>query len=139
MVKTKVSDWVDRNFFSLAVFGGNLLAGDVHSSVAMDSHVQACQWTGSISLLTWGLLWASAYSLEVWGDNGIFLLLMAKGNFPCSYFCQYSYACWRYKSINKYVPEWNCSKLDKRDPRPKRCKMKQCAWSNTHWNLSQII
>ena len=40
-VKIKVSDWVERNFFSLTVFGGNLLAGDVHSSVTMDRHVQA--------------------------------------------------------------------------------------------------
>ena len=54
-VKIKVSDWVRRNFFSLAVFGGNLLAGDVHSSMALDIHVQAWQWIGSICLLTWGL------------------------------------------------------------------------------------
>ena len=26
-----------RGFFSLTVFGGNLLAGDVHSSVTIDS------------------------------------------------------------------------------------------------------
>ena len=37
----KVSDWVDRNFFSLTVFGGNFLAGDVHSSVTMDRHVKS--------------------------------------------------------------------------------------------------
>ena len=28
--KIKVSDLVERNFFSLAVFDSNLLAGDVH-------------------------------------------------------------------------------------------------------------
>ena len=39
-VKIKVSNWVERNFFSLTVFGGNLLADDVHSSVAMDRHIQ---------------------------------------------------------------------------------------------------
>ena len=61
--------------FRLAVFGENLLAGDVHSSVTMDRHVQAWQWIGSICLLTWGLLWASAYSLEAWSRNNIFLLL----------------------------------------------------------------
>ena len=33
--------WVERNFFSLTVFGGNLLAGNVHSRVTMDRHVQA--------------------------------------------------------------------------------------------------
>ena len=32
--------WVERNFFWLAVFGENLLAGDVYSSVALDRHVQ---------------------------------------------------------------------------------------------------
>ena len=41
LVKIKVSDWVEKNFFSLTIFGGNLLAGDVHSSVTMDGHVQA--------------------------------------------------------------------------------------------------
>ena len=60
--------------FRLAVFGGNLLTSDLHSSVTIHSHVQACQWTDSISLLTWGLLWASAYSLEAWRRNGISLL-----------------------------------------------------------------
>ena len=40
-VKSEVSDWVDRNLFSLTVFGGNPLAGDVHSSVIMDRHVQS--------------------------------------------------------------------------------------------------
>ena len=48
LFKIKVRDWVERNFFSLTVFGWNLLAGDVHSSVTMDRHVQL----------------ASAYSLE---------------------------------------------------------------------------
>ena len=38
--KIKVSDWVEMYFFSLTVFGGNLLAGDVHSSVTMDRYVQ---------------------------------------------------------------------------------------------------
>ena len=57
------------NFFSLTVFGGNLLADNVHSSVTMDRHVQACQWTGSISLLTWVLLWESACSVEGCGDT----------------------------------------------------------------------
>ena len=66
MVKTKVSDWVERNFFSLAVFHGIDLVGDVHASVTMDRHVQGWQWIGniaihhlkptlSICLLTWGL------------------------------------------------------------------------------------
>ena len=40
-VKIKISDLVETKFFSLAVFCGNLLAGDVHSSVALDRHVQA--------------------------------------------------------------------------------------------------
>ena len=75
LVKTKISDWVERNFCSLAVFGGNLLAGDVHSSVAIDRHVQSLQWTGSILQFTWGLLWASACLLEAWGDTLVFLLL----------------------------------------------------------------
>ena len=52
--------WVEWNFFSLTVFDGNLLAGDVHSSVTIDRHVQAWQWIGCIYLLTWGLLWPSA-------------------------------------------------------------------------------
>ena len=58
--------FVAEVLFRLAVFSRNLLAGDVHSNVTMDRHVQACQWTGSISLLTWRLLWASACSLEAW-------------------------------------------------------------------------
>ena len=58
---------VERNFFSLAVFGGNLL-GDIHSSVAVDRHVRSWKWIGSIYLLTGGILWASACSLEAWGD-----------------------------------------------------------------------
>ena len=66
-------DWVERNFFSMTVFSGNLLAGDVHSSVTMDGHVQAWQWIGNISLLTWGLLSASACSLEAWGRNSVSL------------------------------------------------------------------
>ena len=73
MAKIKVSDSIERNFFSLTVSGVILLAGDVHSSVTMDRHVQAWQWTGSISLLTWGLLWASICSLEVWNRNGVSL------------------------------------------------------------------
>ena len=40
-VKIKVSDGVERNFFLLTVFGGNLLAGDLHSYVIMDRHGQA--------------------------------------------------------------------------------------------------
>ena len=75
LVKTKISDWVERNFCSLAVFGGNLLAGDVHSSVATDRDVQSWQWTGSILQFTWGLPWASACLLEAWGDTLVFLLL----------------------------------------------------------------
>ena len=35
--------WVEWNFFSLTAFNGNLLAGDVHSSVTMDRNVQASQ------------------------------------------------------------------------------------------------
>ena len=31
---------LERNFFSLTVFGGILLADDVHSSVTMDRHGQ---------------------------------------------------------------------------------------------------
>ena len=68
-VKIKASDWVERNFFSLAVFGRNLLAGDVHSSMALDRHVQAWQWIGSISLVPWGLLWATACSLEAYSGH----------------------------------------------------------------------
>ena len=64
--------------FRLIVFSGNLLADDVHSSVAVDRHVQACQWTGSISLLTWGLLWGYAYWLEAWRCTLAFLLLSSK-------------------------------------------------------------
>ena len=41
LVKIKVRDWAERNFFSLTVFGGNLLADDIHASVTMDRHVQA--------------------------------------------------------------------------------------------------
>ena len=67
--------WVERNFFSLTVFGGNLLAGHVHSSIAMNRHVQSWQWIDSICLLTWGLHWASASPLETCDRNGIFLLL----------------------------------------------------------------
>ena len=74
-VKIKVSDWVERNFFSLIVFGGNLLVGDVHSSVTMDRHVQVWQWIGSIYLLIWGLPWASACSLVAWSHSLGFLLL----------------------------------------------------------------
>ena len=40
-IKIKVRDWVERNFFSLTVLRGNLLAGDVHSNVTMDRHVHA--------------------------------------------------------------------------------------------------
>ena len=67
--------WVEKNFFSLTVFGGNLLAGHVHSSIAMNRHVQSWQWIDSICLLTWGLHWASASPLETCDRNGIFLLL----------------------------------------------------------------
>ena len=35
-VNIKVNDWVEKNFFSLTVFGGNLF-----SSVTMDRHVKA--------------------------------------------------------------------------------------------------
>ena len=76
-VKIKVSDWVERNFFSLRVFGGNLLAHDVDSSMTMDRHVQEWKWIGSIYLLTWGLLWASACSLEACGSILGFLLLQS--------------------------------------------------------------
>ena len=65
-VKIKVSGWIERNFFSLAVFGGNLLADDVQSSVTMVRHVQSWQWIDSICLLTWGLLLASVCSLEAY-------------------------------------------------------------------------
>ena len=51
LVKRKVTDWVERNFFSLTVFGGNLLAGDVHSRVTMDRHAPSWQWIVSTSLL----------------------------------------------------------------------------------------
>ena len=34
--------------------------------------------TLGVCLLTWGLLWASACSLEAWGDTSIFLLLTFK-------------------------------------------------------------
>ena len=73
-----MSDWVERNFFSLIVFGRNLLPDDVHSSVTMDRHVQTWQWIDSISLLTWGLLSASACSLEACNDSLTFLLLTSK-------------------------------------------------------------
>ena len=65
--------WVERSFFSLTAFGGNLLAVDVHSSVTMDRHVQAWQLIGSNFLLNWGLLWASACSLEAWARYSRFL------------------------------------------------------------------
>ena len=71
--KIKVSGWVERNFFSLTVFGRNLLTSEVHSSVTIDRNVQAWKWTGIISLLTWGLLWASACSLEAWDCNSVSL------------------------------------------------------------------
>ena len=74
-VKIKVSDWVGRNLFSLAVFVGNLLAGFVHSSLALDRHVQVWQWIGSICYVTWILLWASACSLEAWGENPTFQII----------------------------------------------------------------
>ena len=58
----KVIEWVEKNFFSLTVFGGNLLSGDVHSSVTMDGHFLDRQHlpthlrsTLAICLLTWGL------------------------------------------------------------------------------------
>ena len=59
----------------MAVFGGNLLAGDAHASVTLDRHVQSWQWTGSISLLTWGLFWTSALSLDAYDRSPVFLLL----------------------------------------------------------------
>ena len=68
-------NWAERNFFPSAVFGGILLAGDLHSIVTMVTHVQAWQWIGSIFLLTWGLLWASACLLEVCDRSRFFLLL----------------------------------------------------------------
>ena len=40
LVKINVSDCVERNFFSLTVLGRNVSAGDVHSSLTMDRHVQ---------------------------------------------------------------------------------------------------
>ena len=40
LVKIKVSDLVERNLFLLTVFGKNFIAGDVHSNVTMDRHVQ---------------------------------------------------------------------------------------------------
>ena len=82
-----VSDWVERSFFSLTVFGGNLLAGDVNWSMTMDRHVQAWQWIGSISLLTWGLFWASACSLESWDDTLVFLLLLLLHLYVTSIYC----------------------------------------------------
>ena len=67
---------VEWDFFSLTVFGGNFLVGDVHSSIALDRYVQAWQWIDSISLLIWGPLWLSACSLEAWGGSLTFLLLV---------------------------------------------------------------
>ena len=75
-VKIKVSDWEERNLFSLTVFDRNLLADDEHSSMTMDRHVQAWQWIRSISLLTLGLLCTSACSLETCRGSSIFLLLL---------------------------------------------------------------
>ena len=66
---------MERNFFSSTVFGGNLLGGDVHSSVTMDRHIQAQQWRGNISLFTLGLLWSSTCLLEVCGGTLVLLLL----------------------------------------------------------------
>ena len=68
--------FVVEMFFRLAVFSGNLLAGNVHSSMALDRYVQVCQWTGIISLLTWALLWASTCSLEACGEILGFLLVV---------------------------------------------------------------
>ena len=73
LVKTKVSYWVEKSFFSLTVFGGILLAGDIHSSVTMDRHVRGWQWTGMYNLNlpphlgSEAVFWASACSLETWG------------------------------------------------------------------------
>ena len=50
--------WVERNFFSLTIFGGNLSAGDVHSSVTMD-RMSKCD-NGQA---------ASPYSLEVYSGD----------------------------------------------------------------------
>ena len=62
--KINVSDWVERNFFSMTVFGGILFAGDVHSSVAMErQHLPAhLMSTLGICMLTWGLGLYSGFS-----------------------------------------------------------------------------
>ena len=41
----------------------------------MDKHIQTWQSIGGISLLTWGLFWASTCSLEAWGSSLTSLLL----------------------------------------------------------------
>ena len=53
--KIKVSDWVDRNFFPLTVFGGNLLAGDVYSSVELNRRFQDRQHLPTHLKLTLGM------------------------------------------------------------------------------------
>ena len=40
-IKRKKTRMLGRNFFLLTIFGGYLLADDIHSSVTMDRHVQA--------------------------------------------------------------------------------------------------
>ena len=63
------------NFFLLTVFGGNILACDVYSSMAMDWHAQAGKWLSTIFLLNWGLIWVSPCSLEACSRILGFLLL----------------------------------------------------------------
>ena len=60
--------FVTEALFRLAVFSGNLLAGDVHSSVTMDKHAQDRQHlpthlrpTLVICLFTWALRWCSGF------------------------------------------------------------------------------
>ena len=117
MVKTKVGDWVDRNFFSLTVFGGNLLVVNVYLCVTMDRHIQACQWTSSISLLTWYLLWASACSLEAWRCSPIFLRLHSYHNpllnFKLLFLQNHSKSCWSYLTTHGNFEKRCCFNLQK--------------------------
>ena len=108
-VKIKVSDWVERNFFSLTIFGGNFLAWDVHLSMTISSYVQAWQWIGSISLLTWGLLWASASSLEACGSILDFLLLVYESVclLVCNFACRFKKLPWRHFYC-RYIIWWDC-------------------------------
>ena len=73
------------SFFSLTVFGVNLLAGDVHSSVTMDRHIQTWQRTGvsnlqlSSHLRSEAVFWASVCSFEAYCSSTLpFLLLSQK-------------------------------------------------------------